>query len=90
VAFYVVVYDLKRPGQNYPELIEHLESYPHHWHFQQSGWLVGPAESAYAVADAAKAYLDAKDVIFAQRLTEDSASWGYTPEGNEWIAAAAG
>ena len=69
---YVVAYDLNVPGQDYAKLIEHLETYATHWHCQKSAWIVGPADSAFAVADAAKRFLDAEDVLFVQELTEDS------------------
>jgi len=86
MASYVVTYDLNLPGQNYSDLIEHLESYPNHWHFQKSAWIVGPAENAFDVANAAMQFLDAKDVLFVQALTDDSAWWGYDKAGAGWIA----
>lgn len=88
MANYVIVYDLNKPGQNYPDLIKHLESYSTHWHFQKSGWIVGPSDSAFAVADAAKQFLDAKDLLFVQQLTDDSAWWGYDQAGSDWIGSA--
>lgn len=87
---YVVAYDLRRPGQNYPELIAYLETFPMHWHFQQSGWIVGPASSAYDLADDIKRFLDDRDLLFVQRLTEDSAWWGYDQAGSDWILDAVG
>ena len=87
MANFVVVYDLKRPGQNYPDLFKHLESYSTHWRFQFSAWIVGPAESAYGVAEAARQFLDARDLLFVQALTADSAWWGYDQEGSDWIAS---
>ena len=88
MANFVVAYDLNIPGQNYPELIKHLEGYPDHWHFQKSAWIVGPAASAFEVAEAAKRFLDAKDLLFVQQLTEESAWWGYDKAGNDWLGAA--
>lgn len=85
MASYLVAYDLNSPGQNYAALIKHLESYPNHWHIQKSLWIVGPADSAFAVADDAKNFLDSSDALIAQRLTEDSAWWGYDDADTKWL-----
>lgn len=85
MANYLVAYDLNKSGQDYSGLIKHLESYPNHWHIQKSLWIVGPANSAYDVADRAKAFLDSNDDLIAQCLTEDSAWWGYDDAGSDWI-----
>jgi len=37
---YIVAYDLMKQGQNYECLKEKLETYPKHWHMQQSVWIV--------------------------------------------------
>lgn len=58
---YIVVYDLNAPGKNYERLIKHLESYPTHWHFQKSAWIVGPASESLAVAEAAWKHMDQND-----------------------------
>jgi hypothetical protein len=82
---YLVVYDLNSPGQNYPNLIKHLESYPDHWHFQKSGWIIGPADSSVAVGQAALPFLDPNDKLFVQVVTEDCAWSGYTDQGSQWL-----
>ena len=85
---YVICYDLNTPGQDYASLIKHLETYPTHWNFQKSAWIVGPADSAYAVANSAKEFMDSNDLLFVQALTPDSAWWGYDKEGSDWIGSA--
>ena len=87
MANYVVTYD-RRPGVDYGPLHDHLRSYPTHWSFQLSAWIVGPADSAYTVADRARHYLDSSDLLFVQALTEDSAWWGYDQQGSDWLASA--
>lgn len=82
---YVVTYDLNTPGQDYASLIEHLKKYPTHWRFQKSAWIVGPADSAYAVADGARRFMDTNDRLFVQALSQDSAWWGYPEGGSKWI-----
>jgi hypothetical protein len=77
MSAYVVTYDLDRPEQNYPGLIERLKAYGTCWHFQQSCWIVASANSAFEVAENLRQELDSGDVLFVQALTEDSAWWGY-------------
>lgn len=84
MANYLVTYD-RKPGVDYGPLHKHLDSYPTHWHLQQSVWIVGPANSAYEVADATKEFLDDKDLLLVQAMTEDSAWWGYDDDGDAWI-----
>lgn len=85
---YIVTYDLNTPGQDYKALIDHLGKYPTHWHFQKSAWIVGPAESAYVLAESARRFLDRNDLLFVQALTADSAWWGYSDDGHKWISSA--
>jgi hypothetical protein len=86
MANYLVIYD-RKPGLDYGPLHKHLEGYPTHWNFQKSAWIVGPAESAYIVANEARQHLDAKDLLFVQAVTPDSAWWGYDQQGSDWIAS---
>lgn len=79
---YLVCYDLNSPGQNYDRLIKHLTSYPTRWHFQKSAWIVGPADSALAVAEAAWKHMDRNDKLFVQAVTADSAWGGYDEKGD--------
>jgi len=85
---YLVSYDLNAPGQNYDKLIKHLESYPTHWHFQMSAWIVGPADDALTVATAAWKHMDGNDKLVVQAFTPDSAWAGYDDEGISWLGEA--
>lgn len=85
MKYYLVSYDLRSPGQHYDALIKHLESYPDHWHLQKSLWIVGPALSAYTVAEGARAYCDANDLMFVQNLTQECAWFGYDDAAVNWI-----
>lgn len=80
----IVAYD-RRPGVNYEPLHGLLESYDEHWHLQQSLWIVGPVGSAHGLANEVMQRLDAGDLLFVQQLTQESAWWGYTREGNSWL-----
>jgi hypothetical protein len=86
MAAFIVTCDLNRPGGDYVDLIAALKSYPNSWHYQEACWIVGPAESAYAVADHLNRFLDKTDGLFVQRLTEDSACWGFGEAAAKWVA----
>lgn len=85
MANYLLVYDLNSPGKDYKNLIKHLERYPTRWHFQKSGWIVGPADSALGVAQAAWQHMDSNDKLFVQVLTEDCAWGGYDQKGSDFL-----
>jgi len=85
VANYLVVYDLNAPGKDYARLIKHLTAYPTRWHFQKSAWIVGPADSAMAVAEAAWTHMDQNDKLFVQAVTEDCAWGGYDQQGTDFL-----
>lgn len=85
MANYLVVYDLNNPGQNYDGLIKHLASYPTRWHLQKSAWIVGPAQSATAVAQAAWQHMDRNDKLFVQALTDDAAWGGYSQNETDFL-----
>ncbi len=88
MSSYLVAYDLNTPGQKYEALIDCLNQYPTHWHVQKSVWIVGPANSAYEVAENLRTFLDANDHLIVQAWTEDCAWWGYSPDDTAWLRAA--
>jgi hypothetical protein len=80
----IVAYD-RKPGVNYKPLTGFLESFDEHWHLQQSLWIVGSVVSAHGLAQEVRQKLDEGDLLLVQQLTEESAWWGYTPEGDSWL-----
>jgi len=85
MALALVAYDLKRPGQDYPDLIKKLESYPRHWHMQQSVWLVTLSGSEYDLANELEGYLDENDKLFVTRVSSSAAWSGYSEKVSEWL-----
>jgi hypothetical protein len=85
MALTIVAYDLNRPGQNYPELIAHLETYRKHWHAQQSVWLIESDRSEYEIAVGIEAFLDAGDKLLVSRASPSSAWTGYSETVSEWL-----
>lgn len=76
-AGYGVFYDLKKIGQNYNCLIEKLEAYPVHWHFQGSCWIIITDETATQIRERLRACLDQNDELMVLQLTGISAWLGY-------------
>ena len=85
MSAFVVTYDLGGPLENYPGLISRLQSYVNNWHCQESCWIVGPAQSAFDVAETLRQELGGNDQLFVQRITEESAWWGYPDQLRDWI-----
>jgi hypothetical protein len=62
-----------------------LESFDDHWRLAESLWIVGYVGSATGLANELGQRLEEGDLLLVQQLTEESAWWGYTPEGDSWL-----
>lgn len=82
---YEIAYDLNRPGQNYPELFRAIESYPSHWHFMKSGWLVWTDRSAVEICRDLLKHIDGNDKLFVSQVNNDASWFGFPTEGTNWI-----
>ncbi|WNN77568.1 hypothetical protein RKS58_06915 [Lysinibacillus capsici] len=74
MAVYSVTYDLNKAGQNYPNLIKKLETFPH-CKYQQSAWLVKSNLSAQGLYEQLKPYLDTNDFILVIPVTNQYYGW---------------
>jgi hypothetical protein len=78
----LISYDLIRPGQDYDDLIEYLESYRHAKPLY-SVWLIVTNKSAETVRDELKnKLLDSNDKVVVVDTTGDAAAWS---GGVDWI-----
>jgi hypothetical protein len=82
---YIVTYDLLRQGQNYHALTKRLESYPVHWHVQQSVWIIATDQSAVDVRAYLLPTLDGNDKLIVARLEGEAAWAGYPDNVNSWL-----
>jgi hypothetical protein len=82
----LVGYDLNRPGQNYPGLVEALKATPLWWHYLDSTWLLRAEESAAQVRDRLKQCVDAGDELLVVDVTGTEAAWaGFNERASQWI-----
>lgn len=74
-VLYVITYDLKRPEQNYPELINAIKGLGTWAHPMQSTWLVVPnmylMNAASEIYNQLRRHMDSNDLLWISRVTED-------------------
>lgn len=86
---YLITYDLFRPGQNYPGLIEAIKGLTaNNWcKALLSCWLIRSTVEIGAVRDRLAAILDPTDKLFVVDVTGDTTRWsGPFPENvQDWL-----
>lgn len=83
---HLVGYDLHKPVQNYPGLIDCIKGFGAWWHHLDSTWLVVTALSASELRDKLGTYIDGDDELLVIDVTGDSwASKGLTAKANDWL-----
>jgi len=82
---YVVSYDLKKPGKNYDDLIEALESYGTYWHHLGSTWCVVSDKTAKEVCEHLVRYIDENDKILVVKSAGVGSWRGFNQSGSDWL-----
>lgn len=73
---YSISYDLKKPGQDYSELIKSIKSFGTWAKPCESYWLISTSIDAKEIFAKLKPYIDANDSIFITRIDlSDRAGW---------------
>ncbi len=86
MAVFQITYDLHRPHQQYAELIKAIEeTFPTHWHFQLSSWIISSTWNAAQIRDWLGKHIDSDDLLFVARLSGDWAALGMSDKGGAWI-----
>lgn len=86
MAVYVISYDLNRPGQNYNDLFEAIKNVGSDWwHCLTSTWLVVSNKSAYQIAQAIGAHMDANDKLLVNPVVNGSAWAGFGGDCESWL-----
>jgi hypothetical protein len=82
----LVGYDLNKPAQDYPGLIDYLKSFGTWWHHLDSTWLVQTSMTAAELRDALRPYLDSDDELLVVNVTGDAAAWrGFSDKASQWL-----
>ena len=82
----LIGYDLKKPGQEYPDLYERLQALGLWWHHLDSTWLLRTELSAIQVRDRLRQVLDANDKLLVIDVSGRQAAWaGVNERGSAWI-----
>lgn len=82
----LVGYDLHKPGQDYPGLIDFLKSSGTYWHNLDSTWFIRTSLTAAAMRDKVMGYVDGNDEVLVLDVTGDTwASYGLAKEANDWL-----
>lgn len=71
---YTISYDLKKPGQNYNDLINAIKSLGAWARPCESYWLVETELNSAAIYEFLKQYLDSNDVMLVSRFSNDDFS----------------
>ncbi len=82
---YMIGYDLDRPGQDYPELIEAIKNYGWWWHHLDSTWIIRTDSSAAQIRDYLQQFIDPNDELLVARLSGEAAWRGIPERGSKWL-----
>lgn len=83
---YLVGYDLNRPHQDYPDLIEAIKALSGGtwWHHLDSTWIFRSGLSAEQIRDALVPHIDQNDELLVVALTGEGA-WRIASSGSDWL-----
>jgi hypothetical protein len=84
---YLIGYDLKRPPQEYPGLMEAIKKFPLSWQHLASTWIVKTDGSAKQVRDQVKPHIDTADKLLVLELSGEGAWAGLSDEAIDWLVA---
>lgn len=82
---YIVSYDLKRPGQDYDDLIDYLKSHDNWWHNLGSTWVVVTDLTAVELRDGIKKHTDGNDKVLVVQSAGVGAWAGFAERGSKWL-----
>jgi hypothetical protein len=86
VATYLIGYDLNRPGQSYPELLEAIKGLTDTWwHHLDSTWIIKHDGPATVIRDILRPHIDANDELLVVKLTGEGAWAGFKEQGSAWL-----
>ena len=82
----LIEYDLSKPGQDYPGLIDYIKSTGTWANHLKSAWMVRTTMTPAELRDKLGTFLDSNDKLMVIDVTGDSAAWRGLPSSTtEWI-----
>lgn len=85
---YSVTYDLKKPGQNYGDLIKKIKTLGTTWaHPCESHWLINTNLNANEIFNQLKPFIDSNDNVLVVKFDVNDYSGWLSKEIWSWIAS---
>ncbi len=85
MATYIVGYDLNRPHQDYPDLIEAIKAYGTWWHHLDSTWIIVTNSTAKEIRDDLARHIDSNDELLVVKSGGVGAWKGFDDKGSSWL-----
>ena len=86
-SFYVIAYDLRKPGQDYDRMEDKINELEDQIKILETTWIVKTTQTAHEIYDLVEPALDRNDRIFIAPINL-ATSWGYlNTEIATWINA---
>ncbi|MFZ2280434.1 MAG: hypothetical protein WAW39_21725 [Prosthecobacter sp.] len=89
-TLYVVSYDLKKQGQNYPALYKAIKDSGEWLHPLESTWFVYTTTAGDRLRDSIGQHLDSNDKLVVLKVATPGGTQGFTQTELEWINARIG
>lgn len=84
---YMISYDLNKPGKNYPELYDEIQSLGSWCHPVDSTWFVVSNADAVDIRDKLMAVVDKTDAVIVTQASAPAAWDGLASDVSEWLKA---
>lgn len=84
MACYIVTYDLRKPGQDYSPVHDHLKTYTKWAKVTESTWAIVTDKTATQIRDSLSNICDSNDRIFVVKSGVEAA-WRNSKCSNEWL-----
>jgi hypothetical protein len=83
----LIGYDLNKPAQDYPDLIDSIKNLGSAWwHHLDSTWLVKTEKSATQVREVLVKIIDTNDELLVIDVSGDARAWaGFNSSGSTWL-----
>ena len=86
-SFYIIAYDLNKPGQDYDRIEKLISKLPTHSRILRSTWFVKSKRTAQEIFDLLEPALDRNEGIFIARIDLPLCAWHLKPSIDQWIDA---